>query len=85
MKKILLTFLYYVACIGAVIAAHKIDPTNLAGPGLDFLVYPFALIFGIILLIRSIVKEKVYSTFWVTTAVHISGILTIFSMIYWPF
>jgi len=40
---------YYITAIIIMVLSRKLDPTNLAGPGLDLLVYPIVIISSFII------------------------------------
>ena len=44
--------------IAAMVLSRELDPTNLAGPGLDLLVYPIAIIASIIIWCLSISRAR---------------------------
>jgi hypothetical protein len=58
MIKTLLAAIYYLVITPLIFNIRNISPTNLAGPGLDLIVYLAALIITPILLIRSIMRRK---------------------------
>jgi len=58
MKKIILIILFYLIVAFYMVKAHGLSPTNLAGPGLDLLVYFLAFTISLVLLLRSILKAR---------------------------
>ena len=56
MRKILLVILYYVIACILIVVIHPLSPTNMAGPGLDIVVYFLTLVVGLALVTRSVIK-----------------------------
>ena len=83
-KKILFTLLYYFIAFGLTVAARNIDPTNLAGPGLDMLVYPIVLICCIFLFVRSFRGETNAKLLWITSSIHLLGLSGLIIMLFLP-
>jgi len=84
MNKIVVTFLYYFIAFVLVFLAHKIDPTNLAGPGLDLLVYPVVFIGCVVLLGRSFYVDKGLKTFWLIISIHLLGLVWLVLILFIP-
>jgi hypothetical protein len=82
-NKITLTIGGYIIAILLIIWAHKVDPISLAGPGLDCLVYPVALIFSAVSLVKSLRKiadnKKAYLPLFIT---NIVGLLSIILLLF---
>jgi len=58
MKKILPSVLFYVIACPLIVAIHKLSPTNMAGPGLDLVVYLGSALVTIVLLANSLLKLR---------------------------
>ena len=55
--------------------AHKVDPTNLAGPGLDMLIFIIFSILIAVLLIKTLIKNAITKSLkFKIVIVHIIGI-----------
>ena len=80
-NKKFLTVGYYIVGFYLVFIGHKIDPTNMAGLGLDIVFYPLVFIWSFILLgkysYKTIKEGKSFRPFFV---IHFIGFL--FLMIY---
>jgi hypothetical protein len=50
------TLIFYIIGIAAIVIGNLIDPTNLAGPGLDALAFIIVALSSIILIVRAIMK-----------------------------
>ncbi|MBC7720575.1 MAG: hypothetical protein H7068_01045 [Pedobacter sp.] len=68
--------------IPIIIGSHRVDPTNLAGPGLDFFAYFSSLLISIYCLVRAISNSlKLEKTALLVTLIHalgFTGILILF-------
>lgn len=84
MNKILLTFIYYFIAFGLTIGIHHISPTNLAGPGLDMLVYSMVFISCIVLFARSFRGKRNAKLIWITSLIHFSGLSGLVIMLFIP-
>lgn len=58
MKKIFIAILYYLLACPLILIIHKWSPTDMAGPGLDLVIYFFAIVISIVLMIRSLIKLR---------------------------
>jgi hypothetical protein len=56
MKTILIAVLFYFIACPFILAIHGLSPTNMAGPGLDMIVYFLSALFTIALLANSLFK-----------------------------
>ncbi|HZE84202.1 MAG TPA: hypothetical protein VE035_07820 [Puia sp.] len=86
MKKLAGTITYYLITFLLILIIHKLSPTNLAGPGLDLVVYFFALILSVALLGRSITKVKSTdrSSYWLLY-INIAGTIVVTVLLYYVF
>lgn len=84
MKKSYSIILYYLVLIGSILAIHKLSPTNMAGPGLDIVITIFALIIGVALFAKSIMKVRSADrSSYIPFIVNVIGIITIVLIMYY--
>ena len=50
---------FYIIAFVAVYVANKIEPTSLAGPGLDFLVLLVCIVLIVVLLVRTLITKNI--------------------------
>ena len=83
MTKLFLSIGYYLAALFLIRHIHAWSPTNLAGPGLDLVVYALVPIIGIALLARSL-KQRTPGDGKsnVMAAIHAAGLLLIIIAVY---
>jgi len=64
LKYMKLYLLIYLICFSLIILSHTIYPTDLAGPGLDLLVYSFVLLYSLLNLTKNLfeilIQKKAY-------------------------
>lgn len=83
MKKSNSIILYYLVLIVLILTIHKLSPTNMAGPGLDIVITILALITGIALFAKSVMKVRSDDkSSYIPFIVNVIGILTIVLMMY---
>jgi len=78
------SLLFYAIAIPLILAIHGLSPTNLAGPGLDIVVYGVSGIVAVIFLARSLTKiksgdKRAYLNFFVNAV----GALFVLVLLYW--
>lgn len=74
---------YYLMANFAALTIHSVSPTNMAGPGVDLLVYLLALVFSIVFLTKSIIKAKSrIKGAYQTLIVNIVGTMAILVLLY---
>jgi len=81
MNRILFTIIYYIAATFLIFIGGKIEPTNLAGPGLDMIAYFLVFITSLVLLIRDLAKIKRGKQFIISAVIHsvfVVGTITTF-------
>lgn len=78
MNKNFLTVGYYIVGFYLVFIGHKVDPTNLAGLGLDIIFYPLVFIWSFILILKYLNKAiKENKSYWTLFSIHIIGFLSL--------
>lgn len=70
MNKMKFIILYYIIAFSLLIIAHKIDPTSLAGPGLDVFVYLSVFLTGIILFVKNVAATLNNKGLWGMMLIH---------------
>ena len=69
-NRVLFTVIYYVIAAALFVIGSLIEPTSLAGPGFDMLVYFVVFISSIILFIIDLVKIKRGRQFIISATIH---------------
>ena len=83
MKKIAPSILFYAIAIPLILTIHSVSPTNLAGPGLDIVVYGISAVATLIFLIRSLVRIKLGDQqSYVEAVVNVIGVILILLLLY---
>lgn len=78
MKKIILAILFYAAACLLVLTVHDLSPTNMAGLGLDIVVYLLIVIFSIALFAKSMMqisKDNFSRIYFIINAIGTVGIV----------
>ncbi|MDB5139993.1 MAG: hypothetical protein JWR12_1909 [Mucilaginibacter sp.] len=70
MNKMKFIILYYIIAFSLLIIAHKIDPTNLAGLGLDVFVYLLVFLVSILLFVKNIAATRNNKGLWIMMLIH---------------
>ncbi len=82
--KYLYSILYIVLACVAVIYIHQFSPTDMAGPGLDIVVYFIAVLIGVVLLAKSIMKvSKGNRSLYISFAINAMGLLIVTLAVYY--
>jgi hypothetical protein len=79
---VLFTIIYYLASIILILVGHAIEPTNLAGPGLDLIIFFVVIMCSIILLVRDCFKIKKDKAFLISAIIHfvfVAGVILVFN------
>jgi hypothetical protein len=75
-EKIGITVVLYLLAFYVVYLAVKVDPTTLAGPGLDIVVFPLVYIWSLILVIKYSIKiYRNFSQFKWMFLIHLIGFI----------
>ena len=84
MKKSYSIILYYLIVCASILAIHELSSTNLAGPGLDIVVYIAALIISIALLAKSMMKvQSADKSSYIPFFVNVIGIITVILILHY--
>ena len=82
--KYLYTTLYIILAVVAVLNIHKLSPTDMAGPGLDIVVYFLAVLMGVVLVAKSIMKVVNRNrTSYILFAINGIGLLIVTIAVYY--
>jgi hypothetical protein len=82
--KHLLNILYFLLLCVAILTIDMFSPTNMAGPGLDIVVYFIAILIGIILFIRNIMKIRHENrSSYIAFGISAIGLLGVILMVYY--
>ena len=86
MKKILIAVAFYIIACPLILTIHGLSPTNMAGPGLDIVVYFLSALITVIFLALSLIKIKPANNLsYLNLAINvICAIITTF-LLYWEF
>jgi len=76
--------LFYAISFPSVIIAHQVAPASLAGPGLDWYVYPIAIICSYIFLYRNFLQAKQDKSFWMPFLMHLIGLAGLIGTMFIP-
>ncbi|MBB3054436.1 hypothetical protein [Mucilaginibacter gotjawali] len=82
MNKVSFALVYYFIAFSLIIISHKIDPTNLAGPGLDFFVYPIILICSVVFLVKALFKAQRRAAAWMPFVIHFLGVIILVGILF---
>lgn len=86
MKKILIVGLFYVISWFLILAINSISPTNMAGLGLDIVVYFLSALFSIAFLANSLLKLRSQSKItYLNLFINIIGLFIMACLLYWEF
>ncbi len=76
MNKNFLIIGYYIVVLYLVFNGHKIDPTKMAGLGLDIIFYPLVFIWSFILMLKYLYKAiNTDKSFWTLFFIHFIGFM----------
>ena len=82
-KKPIIALLFYIMAILLIIGFHKIDPTNLSGPGFDFFAYLISLLISFYCLVKAIYDlRKLEKTAVIVTLIHALGFTGILLLLF---
>ncbi|MDF2433301.1 MAG: hypothetical protein JWP44_2932 [Mucilaginibacter sp.] len=82
MNKMKFIILYYIIAFSLLIIAHKIDPTSLAGPGLDVFVYLLVFLIGIILFVKNVAATLNNKGLWVMMLIHFIAFAVLIGLLF---
>jgi len=81
-KKEARSIIFYLITFPLIIIAHRISPTNLAGPGLDFLLYGPAVVISLFLLIKNaFLYFNVDASLKYSCLIHMAGFIGLLSLL----
>jgi hypothetical protein len=82
-KQPIIAILFYIIAIPFIIGSHRIDPTNLAGPGLDLLAFFVSLLLSFYCFVKSIMNAiKLEKNALVVTSIHTLGFTGILILLF---
>jgi len=83
MKKIVLAILFYVIACWLILTIHSLSPTNMAGPGLDIVVYFVSVIVTVAFLVISLIKLRSGNKLsYLNLFINLAGTLIIIIFLY---
>jgi len=86
MKKILKTAAFYIIACPLILTIHGLSPTNLAGPGLDIVVYFLSALITVALLAISLTKIKPANKLsYLNLLINVIGAAIVTILLYWEF
>ncbi len=83
-KKPLFHILFYIAGFILLFISNRIDPTSLAGPGLDLVFLLFFAIVILSLLIKNFISKNIIRNKIIILIIHVIGILIVSWMLSQP-
>jgi uncharacterized membrane protein YesL len=83
MKQATYIVLQYIIGYGLVLVSHAVDPTNMAGTGLDMLIYPIVFIAFLFLFGKSVYDAgENKREIWVAVIIHSLGLAGLIAMLF---
>jgi len=72
----------YIIGVASIIIAHKGDPTNIAGPGLDMLVYTIVFIVSAVFVIITLGRALDKKLTWGIFVCHLIGFASLIALLF---
>jgi hypothetical protein len=86
MKKIMLAVGFYIIVCPFILTIHGLSPTNMAGPGLDIVVYFLSALITVIFLAISLIKiTPANKLSYLNVVINVIGAAIITVLLYWEF